>query len=47
MIRKYRIHTLHTNIRHYQEDPRNTNSYKISIRQLKISNQLSTPHQDD
>ena len=49
MIRKYHNHTLQTNPQHREEEPRNTNSQQISgiLRQLKQSNQLSLPHQDD
>ena len=47
MIRKYHYHVLHTNPRHHEEEPHNTNSHKTSRNQLKQSNQLSLPCQDD
>ena len=43
MIRNYQNHTLQTS----EEEPQNTNSHKTSRRQLKQSNQLSLPRQDD
>ena len=47
MNRKYHNHTLQTNPWHHEEEPRNIYSNKTSKRQLKLSNQLSLPHQDD
>ena len=47
MIRKYQTHTLQTNPRHHEKEPQNTNSQKMSRRQLKQINQLSLPHQDN
>ena len=47
MIRKYHNHTLQTNPRNHEEEPQNTDCHKTSGRQLKESNQLSLPHQDD
>ena len=47
MIRKYNNHTLQTNQRLHEEKPHTTYSRKISGRQLKQSNQLSLPRQED
>ena len=47
MIRKYHNYTLQTNTRHHGEEPQNINSNKTSERQLKQSNQLALPRQDD
>ena len=47
MIRKYHILTLQTNPWHHEERLQNTNRHNISERQLKKSNQLSCPRQDD
>ena len=47
MIRKCHNHTPQTNPRHREEEPQNTGCHKTSGRQLKQSNQLSFPHQDD
>ena len=44
---KYHKHTLQTNPRHREEEPHNINSNKTYERQLKPSNQLSIPRQDD
>ena len=47
VIRKYRNHTLQTNPWHREEEPQNIKSNKTLERQLKQSNQLSLPRQDD
>ena len=47
MISKYHNHTQQTNPRYLEEEPQNTNSHKTPGRQLKQSNQLSLPRQDD
>ena len=47
MIRKYHNHTPQTDPWHREEEPQNTDCHKASGRQLKQSNQLSLPHQDD
>ena len=44
---EYHNHTLQTNQRHHEEKQQNSNSHKAPGRQLKQSNQLSLPHQDD
>ena len=45
MIRKYHNHKLQTTPWHREEDP--LNHHETSGRQIKQSNQLSLPHQDD
>ena len=45
MIRKYHNHTLQINPWHRKEEPQNINSN--NTRQLKQSNYLSLPRQDD
>ena len=40
-------HTLQTNPPHLEEEPQNINSNKTQDKQLKQSNQLSLPRQDD
>ena len=45
MIRKYPNHKLHTTPWHHEEDP--LNHHETPGRQIKQSNQLSLPHQDD
>ena len=45
MIRKYHNHKLQTTLRHHEEEP--LNHHKTPGRQIKQSNQLSLPHQDD
>ena len=45
MIRKYHNHKLQTTLRHREEEP--LNHHKTPGRQIKQSNQLSLPHQDD
>ena len=47
MIGKYHNHTVQTNPWHRVEEPQRNNSHKTSGRQLKKSNQLSLPRQDD
>ena len=47
MINNYNNHKLQANPRHREEEPRNTDCHKPLGRQLKQSNQLSRPHQDD
>ena len=47
LIRKYFNHTLQTNPRHCEEELHNINSHKAPGKQLKQSNQLSLPRQDD
>ena len=47
MTRNYHNHTLQTNPRHGEDEQQNTNSHKAPGRQLKLSNQLSLPHQAD
>ena len=47
MIRKYYNHTLHNDSRYGEEELKNTKSQKISGRQLKQSNQLSPPRQEN
>ena len=47
MTRKYYSHKLQTNPRHCEEEPREINSNKTSRRQLKQSNLLSFPRQDE
>ena len=45
MIRKYHNHKLQTTPWHREEGP--LNQYETPGRQIKQSNQLSLPHQDD
>ena len=45
MIRKYRNHKLQTAPWHHAEEP--LNPHETPGRQIKQSNQLSLPHQDD
>ena len=45
MIRKYHNHKLQTTPWHLEEEP--LNHHKTPGRQIKQSNQLSLPHQDD
>ena len=45
MIRKYHNHKLQTTPWHREEEP--LNHYETPGRQIKQSNQLSLPHQDD
>ena len=45
MIRKYHNHKLQTTLWHRQEEP--LNHHETPGRQIKLSNQLSLPHQDD
>ena len=45
MIRKYHNHKLQTTPLHREEEP--PNHHEIPGRQIKQSNQLSLPHQDD
>ena len=45
MIRKYHNHKLQTTQRHREEEP--LNHHETPGRQIKQSNQLSLPHQDD
>ena len=45
MIRKYHNHKLQTTLWHREEEP--LNHHKTPGRQIKQSNQLSLPHQDD
>ena len=45
MIRKYHNHKLQTNPWHREEEPHN--NHETPGRQIKQSNQLSLPHQDD
>ena len=45
MIRKYHNHKLQTTPRHREEEP--LNHHETPGRQIKQSNQLSLPHQDD
>ena len=47
VIRKYHNRTLQTNSWHHEEEPQHINSNKTSRLQLKQSNQLSLPSQDD
>ena len=47
MIRKYHKYTLQTNPRHREEELQSIYSNKTSVRQLKQSNHLSLPFQDD
>ena len=47
MIMKYYNHTLQTNQQHREEEPQKVYSHKTPGRQLKQSNQLSLPRQDD
>ena len=47
MIRTNQTHTLQTNTRLHEEEPQNTHSHKTSGIQLKQSNHLSLPRQDD
>ena len=49
MIRKYMYHnlTLRINPRHREEGPQNINSHKTPGRQLKQSDPVSLPRQDD
>ena len=47
MIRTNQTHTLQTNPRLHEEEPQSTSSHKTSGIQLKQSNQLSLPRQDD
>ena len=47
MVRKYHNQTLQTKPRHQEEKPKNTNMHKTPGRQLKQSNQLFLPRQDD
>ena len=47
MIRKYHNHTLHTNPRHREEEPHNSNCHKTSRWHLKSSNQLTVPRHND
>ena len=45
MIRKYHNHKLQTTLWHREEEP--LNHHETPRRQIKQSNQLSFPHQDD
>ena len=45
MIRKYHNHKLQTTPWHHEEEP--LNHHETPGRQIKQSNQLSLPHQDD
>ena len=45
MIRKYHNHKPHTTLRHRKEEP--LNHHETPGRQIKQSNELSLPHQDD
>ena len=45
MIRKYHNHKLQTTPWHREEEP--LNHHETPGRQIKLSNQLSLPHQDD
>ena len=45
MIRKYHNHKLQTTPWHREEEP--PNNHETPGRQIKQSNQLSLPHQDD
>ena len=45
MIRKYHNHKPQTTLWHQEEEP--LNHHETSGRQIKQSNQLSLPHQDD
>ena len=45
MIRKYHNHKLQTTLWHCEEE--RLNHHKTPERQIKQSNQLSLPHQDD
>ena len=45
MIRKYHNHKLQTTQRHREEEP--LNHHETPGRQIKQSNQLPLPHQDD
>ena len=45
MIRKYHNHKLQTTLWHREEEP--LNHHETPGRQIKQSNQLSLPHQDD
>ena len=45
MIRKYHNHKLQTTLWHHEEEP--LNHHETPGRQIKPSNQLSLPHQDD
>ena len=45
MIRKYHNHKLQTTLRHREKEP--LNHHETPGRQIKQSNQLSLPHQDD
>ena len=45
MIRKYHNHKLQTTKWHHEEEP--LNHHETPGRQIKQSNQLSLPHQDD
>ena len=45
MIRKYHNHKPQTTLWHREEEP--LNHHETSGRQIKQSNQLSLPHQDD
>ena len=45
MIRKYHNHKPQTTLRHREEEP--LNHHETPERQIKQSNQLSLPHQDD
>ena len=47
MIVKYHNHTLQTNPRHLEEEPRDIYSNKTLVRQLKQNSQLSIPLRDD
>ena len=47
VIMKDHDHTLQTNPPHREEEPQNTKRHKTSERQLKQSNKLSLPRQDD
>ena len=47
MIRKYHNQTLQINPWHRKEEPQNINSNNTPERQLKQSNYLSLPRQDD
>ena len=47
MIRKCHNHTPQTIPRHRKEEPQNSDCHKTSGRQVKQSNQVSLPHQND
>ena len=47
VVRNNHNHTLQTNPRHREEEPQNIYSNYTSVRQLKQSNKLSFPLQDD